>query len=442
MRMAAIMPKFYPEYYRDRCEAIFREEFPEIDAEYLIYSDYKEAPDLLRDRQGEFDAILFSGAAAMQYSEKIIRQEIPWLYLPTSGSAIYRALLHAMRKGWDITRLSFDTYDYSMLVEVYQELGYQEKDLHIQCFTGNPQNPDYNERVLAFHQNCLHTGLVCGCITRLNTVANTMDRIGMDRVTAFPTRSTIREQIQFAKKLYIARNNAEGEFAVILVNIGFPTGLSGESNSNYQFVMNRMQICSQVYRYADLIRGAVVEQGIRDLMIFATSDVVQLQGTGNGHISLLDWLSTVSPYPFYIGIGYGKTMSAAQYCASRAIQRSYQERRSCAATLYANESLRVALPTESPTANRLTARTYWLQIAQATGLSVNTISKISAFISQRESDVFTPRELSDHLHISKRSTDRLLEKLELNGYASVIGRELSGAKGRPARRIRLFLTQR
>lgn len=441
MRMVAIMPKFYPEYYRDRCEAIFRDEFPEIDVEFLIYSDYKETPDLLRNRQSEFDAVLFAGAAAMQYSEKFIQQEIPWLYLPTAGSAIYRALLHAMRKGWDITRLSFDTYDYSMLAEVYQELGYQEKDLHIQCFTGNPQNPDYNERVLAFHQNCLHSGLVCGCITRLNTVANTMDHIGMDCVTAFPTRSTIREQIQFAKKLYIARSNAEGEFVVILVNIGFPTGPVNEPTSNYQFVMSRMRIYSQIYRYADLIRGAVVEHGARDFIIFASSDVVELQSAGKGHISLLNWLSMESRYPFYIGIGYGKTMSAAQYCASRAIQRSYQERRSCAATLYANQSLRVVLPTEAPAANRMTAEAYWLQIAETTGLSVNTISRIFAFINQRESDVFTPRELSEHLHISKRSTDRLLEKLELNGYASVIGRELSGAKGRPARKIRLFLTQ-
>lgn len=441
MRMAAIMPKFYPEYYRDRCEAIFRDEFPEIDVEFLIYNDYKEAPDLLHGRQGEFDALLFAGAAAMQYSEKFMQQEIPWLYLPTAGSAIYRALLHAMRKGWDITRLSFDTYDYSMLVEVYQELGYQEKDLHIHCFTGNPQNPDYNERVLAFHQNCLHTGLVCGCITRLNTVANKMDHVGMDCVTAFPTRSTIREQIQFAKKLYIARSNAEGEFAVILVNIGFPAGPANEPASNYQFAMSRMHIYSQIYRYADLIRGAVVEQGTRDLMIFATSDVMELQGTGNGHISLLDWLSKESPYPFYIGIGYGKTISTAQSYASRAIQRSYQERRSCAATLYANQSLRVALSTEAPATNRMTVKTYWLQIAETTGLSVNTISRISAFISQRESDVFMPRELSEHLHISKRSTDRLLEKLESNGYACVIGRELSGEKGRPARKIRLFLTQ-
>ena len=441
MRMAVVMPRFYPEFYHDRYVALFREEFPHIDAEYLIYTDYKETPDLLRKRQKEFDVVLFAGAASMSYAEKYLRQETLWVHLPTAGNAIYRALLHAVRKGWDITRLSFDTYDYALLLEAYQELGYQEKELHIRCFSGNPQNPDYNEMVLAFHQKCLSSGEVCGCITRLNTVASRMDQMGMERVTAWPTRSSIREQIEFAQRMCIARGNAEGEFVVVLVNIGFPTGFSTESDSNYQFAMNRMRISSQIYRYADLIRGSVVEQDARDLMVFATREVVDIQREESGRIPLLDWLSAESPYPFYIGVGYGKTLSAAQYCANRAVQRSYQERRSCAATLYANESIRITLPDESPTGNRTAAETYWAQIAETTGLSVNTISKVAAFARQRESDVFTPKELSDHLGLSKRSADRLLEKLELNGYASVVGRDLSGAKGRPARKIRVFLTR-
>lgn len=441
MRMAVVLPNLFPECFYDRFRKIFQEEFPEIDVTYLFYNDYKDAPALLRDRQREFDAVLFAGTAPMHFTEKELVRETLWVYLPVAGSSLYRALLHAMRKGWDITRLSFDTYHQPLLDEVYQELGYRKEDLRLLCFQGNPQNPDYNQRVLAFHQNALRSGKVSGCVTRLATVASMMRASGTAYVAAFPTYNTIREQVEFAQRLYLTRKNAEGEFVTVLVNIAFPPEFSTRAHSNYQFVMNRLRISSQVYRYADLIRGSVVEQGIHDLMIFATRDVVTLQKESNPRIPLLDWLSVESPYPFYIGVGFGKTLSEAQYHANRAIQRSYQERKSCLSTLYANGAFQLSYASDAPAAGQTEAVNYLMQIAKTTGLSYKTVAKIAAFIRRRESDVIASQELAEALGVSKRSADRLLEKLELNGYAAVIGRDMTGEKGRPSRKIQLFLTK-
>lgn len=441
MQIAVVLPDLFPEFFYDRFRKIFREEFQEIDATYLFYRDYKDAPKLLRDRQREFDAVIFAGAASMHFTEKELPRETLWVYLPTAGSSLYRALLDAMRKGWDITRLSFDTYQQPMLDEVYQELGYHKQDLHLLCFQGNPQNPDYNGLVLAFHQNALRSGRVSGCITRLVTVANMMKEHGMAYVAAFPTYNTIREQVEFAQRLYLTRKNAEGEFVAVLVHIAFPPEFSTRAHSNYQFVMNRMRISSQVYRYADLIRGSVVEQGVHDLMIFATRDVVELQNEFHPHIPLLDWMSVESPYPFYLGVGFGKTLSEAQYHANRAIQRSYQERKSCLSVLYANGALRLTHASEAAEDGQTEAVSYLMRAAKTVGLSYLTLSKIATILRQRESDVLTSQELAEAMNIGKRSADRLLEKLELNGYAAVVGRDLSGEKGRPSRKIQLFLTK-
>ena len=115
MRMGIILPKTQSEIYYQRFQAVFSRDFQEVEVEYLFYGDYKESPDLLRHRQKDFDAVIFAGSASYFFTESNLRQETAWLYLPREGSAIYRALLLALRRGWDITRLSFDSYEYDML---------------------------------------------------------------------------------------------------------------------------------------------------------------------------------------------------------------------------------------------------------------------------------------------------------------------------------------
>ena len=114
MRMAVVLPKTQVEIYYQRFTTVFENEFAEIETEYIFYKDYKEAPGLIKDRQRDFDAIIFDGSASYFYTESQLKQETIWLYLPREGSAIYRALLLAYRRGWDITRLSFDTYEPDM----------------------------------------------------------------------------------------------------------------------------------------------------------------------------------------------------------------------------------------------------------------------------------------------------------------------------------------
>ena len=102
----------------------------------MFYDSYKEAPGLLDGKQKKYDVVVFACAEAYRFTASRLKAEIPWFYVPVTDASLYRGLLLAQRTGWDLGRLSFDTYEESVLREVYDELKYPEKKLHIKCYLG------------------------------------------------------------------------------------------------------------------------------------------------------------------------------------------------------------------------------------------------------------------------------------------------------------------
>ena len=59
------------------------------------------------------------------------------------------------------------------------------------------------------------------------------------------------------------------------------------------------------------------------------------------------------------------------------------------------------------------------------------------YLHKKHNNIFTYKELAEHMKINIRSMNRILEKLEEKGFVNVIGQEAaSGKKGRPGRLLR------
>ena len=80
------------------------------------------------------------------------------------------------------------------------------------------------------------------------------------------------------------------------------------------------------------------------------------------------------------------------------------------------------------------------QIAQETGMSGAYIAKLMALIQLRGDAEFDVKELADCLNITVRSAHRIIRKLLECGYATVCGKESSGA-GRPKTLVRLHFVR-
>jgi DNA-binding MarR family transcriptional regulator len=76
-------------------------------------------------------------------------------------------------------------------------------------------------------------------------------------------------------------------------------------------------------------------------------------------------------------------------------------------------------------------------ISQASGLSINNIYRLHCIKEKTKKDSFTSGELAEEFGNTRRSMNRLIEKLEKAGYAVVAGSRMMADTGRPSRVIQL-----
>lgn len=221
MKLCMVMPYLFYLKVND----LILNEYPTIMPYYMIYDDYKETPDLLRDKQKKYDAVLFFGQSPYEYCLQFLRQEIFWDYVPSAGTTLLRALLEATLRGWDINRLSIDTYSHDLLVETFSEFGADKSKLDIKIFKGNRTDADYVTKATAFHKRNLRygSGRGCGCVTALIKVAEALEKDGLPYIIAQPTYNILREKLYEALRIYRAKRNAKGLIAVMVVKIDYPT---------------------------------------------------------------------------------------------------------------------------------------------------------------------------------------------------------------------------
>ena len=95
----------------------------EIEAVPVVYESAKEVPAILAERVREADVWLFSGIAPYNYAVKSGIADRPLLYLPHTGSSLYRVLLQmTLQHGLSVEAISFDTFSDREIEEIFAEV--------------------------------------------------------------------------------------------------------------------------------------------------------------------------------------------------------------------------------------------------------------------------------------------------------------------------------
>lgn len=442
MKIGFVVPR---QVYYEKAKAVMEEDYPQHKAEYLLYDNYTDSPDLLRDRQKTFDAVIFGGVAPMQYTGERLPQETIWSAIPKSSSALLRALMEAEQRGWNLARISFDSYSRDFLREVYEEIGCKT-DADFEHFSTGilSHEASRNESGLEFHTRIFTEGKIDGCITVLYWVHKKLSEMRIPCILAYPPKNSIRQQVEFVMQLHAARNSLPENIAVCLISIDFPAEYSVAHQSDYQFMVERTNILKQVYRFSEQLKGTVVELSPREFMILSTREVIEIATEKYQTWEIIDWMHNNSLQAMSIGVGCGSTVADARKNAGKAMMNSLKFKKNSAHVLADPEKItgpffgkkESAAVRNFPVDPNVDEKL--LKIADRSHLSVNTVQKIYYFVKCLQHGRFLPKELSDFLNLSRRSTDRILEKLEESGYAFVAGRRMNKSSGRPARIMQIL----
>lgn len=423
--------------FKPLIQKVVEEMWPKIQAEYLIYDDYSDAPHIIRNKQHLWDGIIFSGKAAYECCVKYEPQEIPWSLILGGCESLFKSLLFASQQWGDITHLSIDSYDPEIVDEAYQELDIKKADLHIKLYVSDVTNPLHNKNSLQFHLNNYRTGNFTGCVTRLSVVAKELRQRNIPVVFDYPTYDTIREQINFMLKLHMAQRSQDNSFTVFSISLVRPSENYTNSTSEYLFALEREKIISQVYRYALQINGSVVIVSHSEFLIFSDRDCIDPFGGDFQQLELLNAIGANTLYITHIGVGCSSSIRQAQARSEEAQRRIRTSPASRAFCLLAN-NVGFEISPSSPMISRGEMNASLSYAAKKSGVSLQTLYAIYTFVSERNTDEFTASELAEYLKISVRSTNRLLEKLEATRFIRVTGQSYENSRGRPSRLMKFY----
>lgn len=419
---------------------VIKQEFPQIEPVSYLYTDFTDTSKIVQYNQPSLDALLFAGKTPFTLANKLIRPTIPWEYIPRSGSSLLRVLLQAkVTTNYDISNVSFDTYNLDLLHEVYGEIGIPENNLRIYAAEEFLTQADYQAYLCTFHTNNHIYNHVSCCITAFGGAYQYLKTKNIPCLMIEPTKNIIRETLNKLQLKYLFQVSQQSQLVALSIQIDTPSEHSLLEENEYQGVIDRMKVSEQVYLYAQRIQAAVIETGSRNYLLFSTRQLLENETNDLKNLELLRNVSDNTSSTVSIGIGYGKTVKEVKNGSHLGMTRASKRGGNLAYVVY--DGKKIIGPIKGLAQTKEPARIIdekFLRISEKVGVSINTVYKIYCIVEQHGQSGITAKELATLLGVTARTVNRLIEKFEASGFIKTIGKRVIDGAGRPSRVFRFF----
>ena len=86
-----------------------------------IYEDASEVPEIVSAHDNDVDMWIFSGKVPYRYARTGKISVKPKLYMPHTGTSIYRVLLYLAKAKIPVGAMSFDTFSRQEIIETFED---------------------------------------------------------------------------------------------------------------------------------------------------------------------------------------------------------------------------------------------------------------------------------------------------------------------------------
>lgn len=409
-------------------------DFDELDVLGVPYESETEAPDLIKRNESLIQVALFTGPVPY-YIARHASKRIPMMYMSLSGSSLYRVLLEFALKGKDIQRISVDTVGKNAVDALYKGLG-----LDASCVsTIEYHEPITAEELVQFHLDCRDKGALAA-LTGLRSAHIALLEKGVDSWRVFPDEAAIREGLSRAALEGRALRSRDAELVITLVSVDNLDDIVKARGSEYSVQRLKLDLQRLLLEYAEKAEASLHLVGDDEFMLVSTRRTVETSTSHFTRSALLDMLTKQTPLKVSVGIGLGPTAAVAQTSARIALHYSRQQGGNCAHAVEDSRKVIGPIGTGAPLEYSLRTEDSFLRsIADRTGLSVATVTRLVAFLTARSFEPVTATELAKGLGVTARSGRRLIARLVACDLAESVGEEQPFRRGRPRQTYKLKL---
>jgi len=393
----------------------------------------------IKANEHHFDGLLFTGKTPYDLVNMAIISKKPWMYIQHDTSRLLSGLLEAsFINGFDIRKISIDSYSEEDVYCIYENLKIPEKELNIYICQNLPYNDEYLAKIKNFHRENYENRNVNVCITGISSVYEYLTGSGIPCIVLDPTKQSIEDAIKYYDIKKRSKLQENSDIVVLAIERDLPDEYALIKENEYQLSLEAMKISQEIYRFSQRIQAAVIEKEMGTYMLFTTKPLFEMETEQLQKINILTKQDMVQFGTLSIGIGYGETPREAKYNASLGLLKAKKKGGNRAYKVENNQYFGPIIPVHEPSNSpQDKIDGYFQEIAFATGISLNSIIKFQTIMDINKKDTFTPLELAKSYGVSLRSMNRLLEKLLDNNYARIIGYNMRNSAGRPSRIIRL-----
>lgn len=415
--------------------------FKEVKTFKIEFSTTAQVPSIiqyLQVQESYFDAVIFSGKIPYDIINHAMHSKNPWVYIDKSHYQLQSLLLGIALKGdFDPLNISIDCFGEKAITKAFTEVNIMPNQYRFYAMEPDIFKSDFIEDIIKFHRHNYWKNKVSVCITEITSVYDTLRNDGIPCILSLPSRDDLHNAAQKLELKIRSRINASSQIIAIAIEIDLPNEYSLLLENDYQMMAEKIKVTEKIYLFAQRIQATVVEIGKRGYLLFSTKTILENETQNLHHMALLDDISSTTMSTISLGIGYGITAREANYNANLGMIKAQKGGGNlCFAVNEGNFIGPILNTIRTKDSNNTKIDNNFLTISEATGIGIDTIFKIQCFIDQQK-NIFTPNELAAYLEISKRSVDRILDRLESCGYMKIIGKKSESGYGRPSRIVKI-----
>ena len=427
MKLAVVGPENSIEVIRH----VVEQSIPDIEIVSVVTAHYEDTDQYVNEIQKNetIEAILFTGPTNYDFAIRRVKPVIPWGYLPHSKTSLLQAFLIARNSyNSNLKAISVDRYEAALVIDTLESCGIHDVQVYTPPY--QPEDDNYEQKLLEYHRNQYTHGLVSICFTSMEHIMEPLLAEGIPCIRIFASDEVIREQIYLLQlHVFSMRENA-GRQAVICVQFDYIFDSEKDlSVREWEKIQYQNSFREKIYELAQRMEAAVFSAGTEIFYLACTRKMLNNVFLKKGeHNRLIQFGRRGPEYRVWVGIGLGNTMLEAKSRASMAMNKSVSDRM---AHSYLVEDEVECLETETVATPEDEAR----YLAGRIGVSMQTLRKLSQAAGEN-ADPVTTDELAARMGLTVRSVNRIILKLEEQGYVTIVGHRSRG-KGRPARVMKI-----
>jgi hypothetical protein len=397
-----------------------------------IYTDASEVPELIANFDAETDMWLFSGKVPYGYamSKKNMK---PKLYLPHTGTSIYRVFLQLFRQNIPINSMSFDTFSEKEIMETFADAGLPLPQIYVNDYQGVVSAGELTN----YHLELWHEGKTSVAVTCFFATYKELLAQGVKAFRIWPTKSSIRTILDLVVSKADAILSKTGQIAIQHIAIDNYDDFVRDASSGYAVLKMELKMQEILLRFAEQIKGSIVMQGNGRFALYSTRGCMEDATGGFTSMPLVEEITQKLSVSASGGIGMGDTAYDANENATIALGLAKRKGKNKWMTVLDDKT--VIGPMNSPILVKYSMRSdnaAILSLAKRLNISGTTLNRLLSVFIQLDGETIGAETLAKYLSMTERNARRLLHSMENHEYAVATGEEYRGA-GRPRKMFRI-----